>query len=311
LLFLLSDSNKYQAFTLKYHYKLHMKHFYHLILYGLLLSLFSCETINPDEDVPATIEIAKISFDAKPLEGTDSAYIADAWVYLDGEIIGAFEMPASFPVLATGNHLLEVRPGIILNGISSTRTIYPFYKTYTQEIELVAGQPITIKPTSSYLAETIFPWNSRGEEDFEEGGISIDSVVGSTVKITKSSEEVYQGGASGKIALNENHTYFIGQSSNTFTLPKANSAVVMELNIKNQNAGLEVGMYVNLAGSTVVEVPHMTITTSEKWKKLYINFTELVSYYTEAESYRVFFRANIGTGDSTNIYLDNIKILHF
>jgi len=61
----------------------------------------------------------------------------------------------------------------------------------------------------------------------------------------------------------------------------------------------------------VKDVPHITINPSADWKKLYINFTELVSYYNNAVGYRVYFKVDLGENESSVVYLDNIKIMHF
>jgi hypothetical protein len=85
----------------------------------------------------------------------------------------------------------------------------------------------------------------------------------------------------------------------------------MEMNIKNPTAPLSIGMYVSLSSGQVKEVHHLTINQGPDWKKIYVNFTELVSYYNDAIGYRVFFKADLGTNTNSTIFLDNIKIMHF
>jgi len=288
-----------------------MKQTYILVLFFILFSLSSCETINPDEGIPAQIEINSFGFDSKIMQGTDSVNINDAWIYVDGELIGAFEIPVNAPILSSGKHQVEVKPGIILNGIAATRTINPFFNSFSQNVDLVAGKSILLSPKSSYIDNLEFPWNSRGEEDFEEGGISIDSVSGSSTKIVKSKNDIFEGDYSGEIFLDKGHQNYVGQSTNDLVLPKSGAYVIMEIHIKNTSIPLEIGMFVNLPGGTVVNVSHLGVTTGPDWKKLYVNFTELVSHYTTAESYKVTFKADLGSEeDSASIFLDNIKIMH-
>ncbi len=287
-----------------------MKYSYTLLLFILIIFISSCELINPDDDIPAHIQINSFECNTKPMEGTDSMDIVDAWLYVDGEVIGAFEIPVIIPVLSAGKHQIEVDPGVLVNGIAATRSINPFFESYFENVDFVPGSTLTIQPTSGYIDNVIFPWNSRGEEDFEEGGISIDSINGTSTIIAKSDMDVYEGGYSGRIFLDKAHPDYAGQSTMEFVLPKSGAAVVMEIHIKNTEVPIAIGMFVNKPG-TVINVNHLGITPGPHWKKIYVNFSELVSYYPTATSYRVTFKAELGsTLDSTNIFLDNIKIMH-
>ena len=286
-----------------------MKYIY--LIFFIFFLFTSCEVINPEEAVPSKIEISNIDFKAEIGEGSSLAEIADAWVYVSGELVGAYEIPSTIPVLVAGTHSLEVRPGVLLNGIASTRTINPFFTSYKIDHNFEVGKSEIIEPKSAYVDGVIFPWNSRGEEDFEEGGLSIDSVPGSSTKIVKSTDDVFEDHYSGKVFLDLQHKNYKGQSKKVFDLPKSGAYVVMEINVKNTQIPLNIGMYVNLNTGQVRDVPHITINPSSEWKKLYINFTELVSYYTSAVGYRVYFKADLGTGDSATVYMDNIKIMHF
>ena len=108
-----------------------MRKFYRfdvLFLSFIFLSLSSCEIYNPSEDEPSYIHIDSISLTTDyTAYGTASHKITDAWVYVDNELIGAFELPANVPVLKSGVHNINIRPGIKLNGIAATRSYYPFF----------------------------------------------------------------------------------------------------------------------------------------------------------------------------------------
>ncbi len=287
-----------------------MKQIYSLLFLSILF-LSSCKLINPDEDIPAHITISKVSFKAKAMQGSDSVQIKDIWIYMDNDLVGSYQLPLKAPILKSGKHSMTLRPGVILNGISATRSVNPFYTSVTSDVDLVAGQSITTEPHFTYADGVKFPWNSRGEEDFEEAGITIDSVSSSSCIIRKTNKEVYEGRYSGIIHLDQGHKNYIGQSSRSFVLPKNKAAVVMEIHVKNTKIPLYIGMYVNLPGGTVMDISHLGVKPSAQWKMLYVNFTELVSYYPKAESYKVTFKADLGNNDSANVYLDDIKIMHF
>ncbi|RLD68030.1 MAG: hypothetical protein DRI84_00815 [Bacteroidetes bacterium] len=285
-----------------------------LILLILFLFSFiaSCEIINPDEDIPAFVRINSVGFKTDPGQGTDSVKITDAWIYIDSELIGAYQIPAEIPILKQGNQNLEVRFGVLLNGIDATRTINPFYNYDNEIVNLVPSEEIVLKPNSEYNPLTKFIWNSIGQEGFEEGGISIDSVAGTSTKIIKTSQEVYEGSFSGQIHLDAGHQTYIGQSSDKFELPKQGQAVVMEIHCKNTSNHFAIGMFVEATDGKITIVNHLVVNPGPRWKKLYVNFTELVSYYPQARSFRVFFTSELESGNTTtDIYLDNIKLMHF
>ncbi|HOV12628.1 MAG TPA: hypothetical protein PLL90_12785, partial [Bacteroidales bacterium] len=67
--------------------------------------------------VPSYIHIDKIDLNTTyEFDGSNSCKITDAWVYIDGDLQGIYELPATFPVLANGQHTIMVRAGIKLNG---------------------------------------------------------------------------------------------------------------------------------------------------------------------------------------------------
>ena len=289
-----------------------MTHKYTIILLIVIALFSSCEIINPDEDIPAFISINTVDFQAKSGEGTDSVDITDVWIYNNSEFVGAYQLPAKFPILKQGNQNIEIRFGILLNGIAATRSINPFFSYDNQSVNLVPGEVIELKPTSSYQPETQFVWNSLGQEGFEEGGISIDSVGNTSTKIFKTSQEVYEGSFSGQIHLDNAHKTYIGQSSNKFTLPSGGKPVVMEIHCKNTSNHFAIGMFVEAADGKITIVNHLVVNPGPNWKKLYVNFTQLVSNYPQARSFRVFFTAELeSTNSSADIYLDNIKLMHF
>lgn len=285
-----------------------MRYTYTFILL-LIISLSSCEVINPDEDIPTFIKIDSIAFTSGFGQGTDKDDIADSWVYVDGDLIGAFEMPCEIPALAAGKHTVMIRPGIKINGIASTRTINPFLTDYSKYVNLVAGETTYFEPTSTYKDYVEFVWNIRGEEDFEHGGISIDSIAGSSTIIEKSTDDVFEGTYSGNIHLDAGHTTYYGESANEFVLPKSGKAIIMEIHVKN-NIPLVIGLFSYMPGGAVSSINHLTINPGSEWKKVYVNFTQIVSEQITATTHKIYFKANVGDLTEADIYIDNIKLMH-
>lgn len=278
----------------------------------LFFTLSSCNKFTTDEGVPSFIHIDRIDLNAGIGQGTDSSYIADAWIYIDGEFHGAFELPATFPILKSGVTKLTVRPGIIINGISGTRSINPFFKSIPLTVNLVPDSTVSFNLETTYISNAKFPWSSIGQEDFEQGGITIDTLSTSTAGIEKSKLDVYEGDYSGLIHLDATNSYFMGTSITDFNLPDDKSALLLELNCKNTSAVLTIGMYFNLPGGTVTKEEYLYINPTDNWKKLYVNFTQLLGKHSTANSFKLFFSAALPTGEtSSDIFLDNIKLIHY
>jgi hypothetical protein len=273
----------------------------------LLLEQTSCEKFTGSQTIPAYLKIDSISLNTTySTQGTASNSIVDAWVYVDGELIGTFQLPAKFPVLKEGTHSLQIMAGIKKDGIATTRISYPFYQTITKTINLVPDKTLPIGTlTTSYSSKTKFIWR----EDFEGAAITLDTIPGSTEKIKlTSNDSAFEGNHSAIIKLDTVGATLDCVSKGTFTIP--NSGVFMEMNF-NLNAPLTVGVYVTAFG-IINETPIMTLNpTNGVWKKIYIDLTDILNTYSGATTFRVYLYEKNTTGDHEKILLDNIKVLSF
>lgn len=284
----------------------------------ILLSFFaglltSCEIINPEEQTPSFLSIDSISLTTTAGQGTAKHKIQDAWVYIDEEIVGAFEMPVIFPVLAEGTHKITIRPGIKLNGIAATRAYYPFFEPIVFSINLLAGKTIKLDTLVSlktkYYSNTIFPWNFVGQEDFEDGGTSLDSTQKSKTSMKTTTTDVFEGNRSGIIILKDSINTFEVKSNIKYTLPKGGKPVFLEFHYKTNNS-FTVGLFIN-GFSQSIQYPLLVVNPTNKWNKIYINLTSVVSRESNALDFNVFFGANLDAGNlEAKILLDNIKLVH-
>src|SRR5688500_18378665 len=132
----------------------------------VVLFISGCEIINPPEPVPAYIYIPAFTLDADTLsQGSNAHGITDAWVYVDDNLQGLYELPATFPILLSGSQKIVIRAGIKNNGAGSTRIFYPFYTTYETMVDLEPNVTDTIRPVVQYRSNVNFPFL----ENFESG----------------------------------------------------------------------------------------------------------------------------------------------
>ena len=133
----------------------------------IVITIISCKKDN--NTIPAYIRIDDITLN----ETNTNSKITDAWVYVDDELQGVYELPALFPVLKNGKHNLRVKAGIKDNGIASTRITYPFYKSFIiEEQEFTQRSTLYITPKVKYLENINLDENL---EDFDGNGLNLET----------------------------------------------------------------------------------------------------------------------------------------
>jgi hypothetical protein len=288
-----------------------------MFLQRIALSLFavvmmvlvnSCDIINPEEPIPSYIHIDKFTLTTNSDQGTSSSKISDAWVYVDDQLIGAFELPKTIPVLYEGTHKVMIKPGIKVNGIAGTRAIYPFYTYYSSDANLIPDSTITINPTITYNSETVFEWM----EAFEDGGMSIETTLFSDTTIEKTSDIQYVfEGSSGIIHLDDSNSVFEATSIDKFyDLPVGDDPVFLELNYKTESE-IYIGLYANTSTQSNA-FGILYLNKSDTWNKIYINLKTAINNSTNATNFQVFFHIEKSSDiHNSVILLDNIKLVRF
>lgn len=278
------------------------------ILLFLLFSIQSCEKFSGDQTIPAYLKIDSIYLVIQSSDqGSASHNITDAWVYVDDELLGTFQMPAKFPVLKEGKHKVTVFPGIKKNGIAATRTAYQFYAPINLEVNFQPDSTTSLGTIhTTYLASTQFLWM----EDFENAGITLDSTPRSSFAIAKTpsgSPLTFEGMHSGIITMDTTSKKLECVTHSGYKIP--NAPVYLELNF-NINTNLTIGtvIYVNL---TIIQEPIITLLpTNGKWKKIYIDLTNSLNNFTGATSFKVYLGNDITSGTlNGQILLDNFKLV--
>jgi hypothetical protein len=287
--------------------------FYLSVIAGLILvALTGCD---PEEPIPAYLTINSMRiFDSSynyAAFGTSSSKIKDAWVYIDGNLLGIFEIPARFPVLAEGNHAVTIAPGIYENGISATRTRYPLYKSFETVVNFKPGETVAVPDTLNlnYFSSLSYTWY----EDFEGNTYSFDSIEGSTagfIPFNLNNDDPFGGAFSGRFIVNETKNYFIGSCTNDAVDINGFSTAWIELNYKADQR-FNVGLRIKKLNDEVVNEYAVTVNSSPEWNKIYINVSKIAGAYPTAKNFKVYIDATLESGRTeSSVYLDNIKLIH-
>lgn len=302
--------------------------FYLMVLFSLPFFIASCNTFDPPLVVPVYGHIDSIHFnvpvDSAYRQGSASANIQYAWVYLDDNPVGAFQMPCTFPMIAAnGPHNIKIYPGIIPVGINSPAAIYPFYQFYSFNISLQQGLTYKFFPTSVYNTWSEFPY----KEDFEgesifgslahiinyHGGANPTGASTTTMIVTNNPSLTYgRQGKSGMVVVNQSAKYYIGMTWPWDSLPNTSTPVYVELNYRC-TADFTIGMFDG--DTTNQSSPIAVVYPASKWTKMYVSLNSTIQSPSGFSILyqNVWFSMVLDTADghtSDTLLLDNIKILY-
>lgn len=287
-----------------------------ILFFAGLLILLSCERFEGDQTVPAYLHVDTIILESNPLleEGYLTQNFTDVWVYVDDQIIGAFELPATIPILANGDHKVALYAGVMYNGISGTRGAYLFTRPRIyQDMELFMDSVITRNPRVSYYDNCKFLWM----EDFE-GTLSIAVTSNSDTSIMKHyhpEADEFLGLISGMGNLDEEHKVWevtsFDPESPGFDFPSGGQPVFLEMDY-NTNNYMAVGIFVTEIGSGITQHPVVIFQpTDGEWKKVYVNLSPAISAFNTGDYFNVFLRADKDNSvDHPVILVDNLKLIN-
>ncbi len=268
---------------------------------------FSCDIINPEEEIPSFIELESFTLLQTPNTGSNRENIKEGWVYVDNELIGAFAEGKPFPVLAEGTVDIIVDPGVHENGNRFTPGLYPYYTRYTTTVELVRGQTTVINPEFAYRDNITFKFI----QDFENNTIFTADLDGNDeTRITYTTDGALDG-VSAKIELDvDNPTFNVGTNA-SYALPVTGpNDTYLEINFKT-DVPLSLGLITLDNGGNVQQLYGQILNSTPVWKKVYVNLKQII-LSNPTPPYQVGFAATLPSDQSSaTIFVDNIKLLHF
>ena len=264
----------------------------------LIISIISCKK-SSDNDIPSYITIGNFT-----LDGNSTHNITDAWIYIDDNLQGVYEIPANFPLLAQGSHKLRVKAGIKDNGIAGNRIPYPFYSSYIIDEQTFNPETtISITPVVSYLENATLDDKA---EDFDGNGLNLET-DSATFSID---DEMPIDGNYGVITLTDSILLTELTTKEFSDLPQAGAPVYLELDYKC-NTQFLVGVYINFPQSSILQKDLLWVRPKDEWNKIYINLTSTISEGVGADSFKIFIGMQRDfTMESNTIHLDNLRIVY-
>ena len=297
------------------------------------LAFASCNKFGGSQTVPAYIRIDSIKMDTMDyfIYGANTSNFADAWVYVDDQIHGCFELPATIPVLAKGNHKVSVYPGIKVDGRRGTRSAYLFCKPAEyRNLTLTEDCIETLNPIVRYYESDILqiPW----KEDFETGSSLLPLSDSDTSLMRVSGAEAWRSDNSfysGKIVLPpDSLDFYLASSEMTFHSEfNDQTPCMLEMDYKC-NDTFFVGL-IYKKSNTIERWPIVKVLPTDKkhavpqrWNKIYINIGHVMKRETDASYFKLYFTSDLTVHDDLGehpyapinetryYYFDNLKVLY-
>lgn len=277
----------------------------------ILFFTASCSKVQNNGPLPIFIEIEE--FRLNPIAQVDDSKIKGAWCFIEDEFVGYYPLPNVLPIFSQQPVNISLLPGIYANGIAATPEDYPFYHAYEFEVDPLSNTPSTIIPETKYKDNTKFSLI----EDFENGQTYFTKSLNESAidHFMIQQGVVFEGEYAGKIELDQenNNSIEIATSKRWSSTSLGKNDVYLEVQYQT-----EVPIVFGLVGFTSLEEENgfplyqFGVNPSENWNKIYIKLDELL-LDSSIQAYSICFSANLeGYGLSrANIYLDNIKLIHF
>ena len=306
--------------------------FFFALVLIFTLGFISCRKFEGSQKVPSYIHIESIEVDSLTdyfVYGANTHKITDAWVYVDDNLIGVYELPSTFPILKKGQHKVAIRGGIMVDGRSPARDMYPFYMPCVyQNVNLVEDSIVNLSPVLNYYPigdGTNVAWM----EDFENSISLLPDAESDTNMFRCTGSEAWSSVNSfwsGKVELPPDSLDFTIATADEFDFYKGMNGVYCMLEMDyNCNDTFFVGVQY-YKDYTLETLPLVKVTPTDKthdkpqrWNKIYINIGPQMNINSSASYFKIYFTSNLSTiydppyhpnSKPRYYYFDNLKLLY-
>jgi len=293
-----------------------------ITLYILISTNIHCSK-NLLAEIPTYIEIQEFNYidhheETMPYASNyHSTKITDAWVTMDDQFLGVFEIPCKIPIhlshnMQSSSHSFDIYPGIKVNGIAASRAKYPFYKKFKLDTILARDSTLLLIPFTEYLDNAIDKLKGAGSFELDSNTI-LSAQNNSQINCTNLSSNsatpiiqtnvVFQGTSSLAIHLNDEQSYFHAITE-TMDL---DGTTFLELNFKTSTT-LNIGIII-VNSITEQKEELIRLHATEHWKKTYLDLTPLINEGNSDSSFKIYFEACNSNNTTQSIYIDNLKLM--
>lgn len=299
----------------------------------LLFVFAGCERFEGEQEVPAYLHIDAIDLSvSSAFPGiTPTHDITDAWVYVDDWLLGAFQLPATIPVLKKGSCKVMLRPGVLFNNQSYQRHAYPFYNSIEKTVVFQEDSTTSLTGLKTTVTNTTRFWLN---ETFEDANFSFQIYNGKG-KGTFAQKRTNEMSVETPMSLYGANVAYIGLtkpanvgdstqfctiiSKEAFNNLPFNQDIFVEIDYCSNNKFV-VGIQCNNGGALEhYDIAGGGATEDFQWRKIYVDITrrvtqQLNSGCTDFKIYIMSYIEAANNGgfvkDEATIYLDNIRLVY-
>lgn len=272
-----------------------------VLLTGLLAVLQFNSGCGGEAAVPSYVKLDSIYLDSTNYDSTGSVAhkITAAWVYVDDNLQGVYQLPCIIPIVDSGNVTFTIFGGVQENGSSAQYSRYPFYAPMEIAGTLIAGDTLVLQPHIRYNPGLKINWMEDFEDDFVPK-LVFSSGSGNFSYAT--GPEAFEGDY-GSFYMQEGDSMLVVQTE-VITVPKGKVGYFIELNYKS-----DTDMLLSLLVGTD-EVPLIGVAARNYWNKIYVNITNQVDIMP-GNDFRIVFRMLEDKNlNDQEIYIDNLKVVY-
>jgi hypothetical protein len=248
----------------------------------------------------------KLSSVSSPVETHN---ITEVWVFQDDQIIGLFPLPAKVPIVSENASVkIKISAGIRNNGIKDTPKLYPFIAPIETSIEFVPSETKIIPLQFTYKTQGV---NMPINDNFESRHSFETDLDGNFATfLSLSTNFAASGLRSGEVKLTEDVNFVeIGSNLDIKKQDINSGASYVEFDYKGEG---EISIGVAKINNSIFKVDRLIyVPCKQEWNHIYIDFTTVLQP-KDFDAYRIVFGfTKAGNSNLSNVYIDNVKHLHF
>ena len=261
--------------------------------------------------IPAWLRIDSVGMQTNYAEqGTAYQNFKDVWVYVNGNLLGGFELPFRIPIIQYGEVQLLLRPGIFVNGFSGLRAQYVPVRLLNLKRKFTVDSTTIIFPVFSYDSLVTFPFL----EDFEGSGIQFVASPTSGANMIRFSGPGagFNSNACGLMQLDDwSSQNAQAECVSSIFLPKGGRPKMMEVHYRC-NTNIDVLLIcISTTGLRTEKYIVSLKSTNGIWNKAYFTLTPFIESFADGNSFKPAFRILRENPESGKyLALDNVKILY-
>lgn len=274
----------------------------------IALFLMSCGLGDTAAPIPGYLNITSVEVQPYGVNTSETNNITDLYVFLDGQILGVFPLPAKVPIQNPEKiQDLTILAGIKNSGVSANPVFYPFYKSFVKTIQMAPLQVMDLPVDFRYSDNAKLTFY----ENFENVNSIFSQNIGNTNgAIQRDVTDSTVGLSCGKVSLGSGLTTLqLATGTGIRKGDVTGGSSYVEFDYKGDGL-ISVGVLKRI-GNNQIENYKIVVPCRNEWNKIYIEVTDLVSP-KDYDDYKLLLGFSRRENNNiANIQIDNLKHWNF